>query len=297
MADSRHSRHDRTIRQLAGAVSVSCAFGSFLAVDQVDLAIGPGEIVGLLGGNGAGKTTLIRLLLGLQRPTAGAVTLFGGPPSRAGRARLGYVAQGLGLYQDLTVAENAAFVSRSYRAPLARLGAELTAVADEPVGRIGLGRQRQLAFAAALSHDPELLVLDEPSSGVDPLSRARLWDRIHEQAERGVGVLITTHYLQEAQQCDRLVIMSDGRVAAEGTLDAIIGNRTAVHVATADWSDAFTTLLADHAAVTLSGTGIRVADRTVPSVRECLARAGIEATVTLMPATLEETMVTLARSR
>jgi ABC-2 type transport system ATP-binding protein/ribosome-dependent ATPase len=296
MPDAHPTGSDRTA-PLATATAVSCAFGGFLAVDRVDIAVRPGEIVGLLGGNGAGKTTLIRLLLGLQRPSAGSVALFGGPPTRAGRTRLGYVAQGLGLYQDLTVAENAAFVSHGYHAPAVELDAELARVADQPAGRIGLGRQRQLAFAAALSHRPELLILDEPSSGVDPLSRARLWDRIHQQAELGVGVLITTHYLQEAQQCDRLVIMADGRIAAEGALDDIIGDHRATYVHSADWSRAFTALLDDRAAVTLSGTDIRVADRTVSSVRDCLARASIDAVVTDVPATLEETMVTLARAQ
>jgi ABC-type multidrug transport system ATPase subunit len=184
------------VSELAACVDVTCRFGANVAVDGVSLAVGPGEIVGLIGANGAGKTTLIRMLLGLLPPSEGSVSLFGAPPDRRSRRRLGYVAQGLGLYPDLTVAENAEFVAAGFGSPPAQLPEDLAAVRDDLVGTIGLGRQRRLAFATALAHEPELLVLDEPTSGVNPLARARLWDQIHEQAERGAGVLVTTHYLQ-----------------------------------------------------------------------------------------------------
>ncbi|MEW2623596.1 ATP-binding cassette domain-containing protein [Streptomyces sp. NPDC048106] len=173
--------------------------------------VAPGEIVGLLGANGAGKTTVIRMLLGLTLPTGGTVATFGRAPDRTTRRRLGYVPQGLGLWATLTVAENASFAAAAFGSEPAGLGQGLAALEHRLVSDIGLGLQRQLAFAIALAHRPELLVLDEPTSGVDPLARARLWDEVHDQAQRGTGVLVTTHYMQEAQQCDRLVLMSRGK--------------------------------------------------------------------------------------
>lgn len=282
---------------LAYVDAVTKRFGSFSAVDDASLTVSPGEIVGLLGANGAGKTTLIRLLLGLVRPSSGQVSLFGGPPSRAARRRLGYVPQGLGLFVDLTVAENIEFVAGAFGIRARRdLPADLGAVRDRLVGGIGLGLQRRLAFIAALDHQPELLVLDEPTSGVDPLARARLWDVIHEQAERGAGVLVTTHYMQEAGQLDRLVLMSRGRVVAKGTERDIIGGTTAIEVRTDSWSEAFDALDASGLAVTLAGRSVRVADADPVDVKAALERAGLHADVTEAPATLEEKMVVIERS-
>ena len=183
-------------------------------------------MVGLLGANGAGKTTLIRLLLGLLRPTGGEIRLFGEPPSRGTRRRIGYVPQGLGLYDDLTPAENLAFSAAvfgegpeaaSLPGPLRRYGATV-------VGSLPLGIQRTVAFAQALAHRPDLLVLDEPTSGVDPLARARLWETVAGAAAAGAAVLVTTHYMDEAGECDRLVIMAAGRVVARGTVPEIVGD-------------------------------------------------------------------------
>lgn len=278
---------------LAEARRVTRRFGPHLAVADVSIDVRPGEIVGLLGANGAGKTTLIRLLLGLLGPTSGTTMLFGRPPSRAGRTRLGYVAQGLGLYGDMTVAENVRFITSAYGVSVdaVELPDGLAGERDTLVARIGLGRQRQLAFACAVAHDPALLVLDEPTSGVSPLARARLWDRIHDQVEREVGVLVTTHHLQEAQQCDRLVIMAAGRVVVEGTLGEVLAGRTAVLVDAPSWSRAFGVLSAAGAAVTLAGTKVRVADRSASEVRRLLAAANLDARVDVVPASLDETMV------
>jgi ABC-2 type transport system ATP-binding protein/ribosome-dependent ATPase len=283
--------------ELAAALGVTCRFGSFVAVDAADVRVCRGEIVGLLGANGAGKTTLIRALLGMLRPDSGQVRLFGGPPSRKARGRLGYVAQSLGLYGELTVGENLQFVTGAFGAPSPELPSDLSAVVSEKVSGIGLGKQRQLAFACALAHHPELLVLDEPTSGVDPLSRARLWDEIHRQADAGIGVLVTTHYLQEAQQCDRLVMMAAGRVAIAGGLADIIGGRSAVRVRADSWIEPFTALRAHRAAVMLAGSDVRVADRGIEEVRAVLRAAGIRAKVEEVPATLEETMVTIGARR
>jgi ABC-type multidrug transport system ATPase subunit len=173
----------------------------------------------------------------------------------------------------------------------------LTAISDDLVESIGLGRQRQLAFACALSHAPELLVLDEPTSGVDPISRARLWDAIHAQADAGVGVLVSTHYMQEAEQCDRLVVMDLGRVVASGSVSDIVGDTVAVQVETDQWASAFAALTSRDLAVTLSGTRVRVVDVSVADVSDALAAAGLTARIDVVAATLEEKLTAITRSR
>ena len=280
---------------LLRAAHVTRRFGAFTAVDDVSMGVHPGEVVGLLGANGAGKTTLIRMLLGLIAVTSGRVELLGGPPDRERRRRLGYVPQGLGLYGDLTVRENLAFSARAYGAAEPALPPALTPHADVLVRELPLGAQRQVAFLAALAHSPEVLVLDEPTSGVDALARAALWDTIRAQAERGTGVLVTTHYMQEAQQCDRLLLMSEGRLVAEGSEADIIGSTTAVAVRTGDWARAFAALAAAGAPVMLAGRAIRVANADPAELAEALRAAGIEASLQPVPATIEERMLMLSR--
>ena len=275
---------------VARVQSVTRRFGDHVAVDRVSLQLRRGQIVGLLGSNGAGKTTFIRMLLGLLRPSSGVVSLFGDPPSRNTRTRLGYVPQGLGLYGDLTVAENVEFIAAAFGVEVPVLPHQLDLVKDRLVADIGLGRQRELAFTAAIAHDPELLVLDEPTSGADPLTRARLWDTVHEQAERGVAVLVTTHYMQEAQQCDRLSIMASGRIVAEGTYRSIVGHTTAVGVQSEHWADAFNALSSAGLAVTLDGRRVRVAGTTPDEIRSTLEAAGVSAEISVGPATLDEIM-------
>jgi ABC-2 type transport system ATP-binding protein/ribosome-dependent ATPase len=275
---------------------VTRRFGSFTAVDDVSMQVQPGEVVGLLGANGGGMTTLIRMLLGLIAVTSGRVELLGGPPDRERRRRLGYVPQGLGLYGDLTVRENLSFSARAYSAAEPALPPALTGRAGLLVRELPLGAQRQVAFLAALAHSPEVLVLDEPTSGVDALARAALWDTIREQAERGAGVLVTTHYMQEAQQCDRLLLMSDGRLVAQGSESDIIGPTTAVAVHTSDWARAFAALDAAGVPVMLEGRAVRVADASPAELRPVLDDAGIQATLEPVPATIEERMLTLARA-
>jgi ABC-type multidrug transport system ATPase subunit len=284
-------------RPLAEATGVTRRFGAFTAVDDVSIVVAPGEIVGLLGANGAGKTTLIRMMLGLLRPTAGHVALLGETPSRRTRRRLGYVPQGLGLYVDMSVTENVEFNTGAFGAELTTeaLGPDLAGLGDRLVGEIGLGRQRQLAFACAIAHRPEILVLDEPTSGVDPLARARLWDRIRAESERGVAVLVTTHYMQEAQQCDRLVMMASGRVVASGSEGDIVGDLAAVEVTGDSWSEAFSTLADAGYQVTLDGRRVRVPAVDPAEVAAVLEAASLGGRVASVPARLDEAMVVLSR--
>jgi ABC-2 type transport system ATP-binding protein len=280
---------------LAQCVGVSRRFGDFVAVDGVDLRLGRGEVVGLLGANGAGKTTLIRMLLGLLATSGGRVLLFGEPPSRQTRRRIGYVPQTLGLYDDLTAAENLAFSAAVFGRPPGEGGRQVMAPAlpeslrpyrRTVVGSLPLGVQRSVAFAQALDHQPDLLVLDEPTSGVDPLARARLWETVAIAATAGTGVLVTTHYMDEAQECDRLMVMAGGRVVAAGTARQITGDARVTVVETASWAQAFDALEAAGLPAALVGRTLRVPGAGPAEVRRALGP--VQASVTGAPATLEE---------
>jgi ABC-type multidrug transport system ATPase subunit len=235
------------------------------------------------------------MLLGLLPTTSGEVEVLGGQPDREHRRRLGYVPQNLGLYRDLTMTENLRFITASYGATPPALPDELEPYAKTLVSAMPLGAQRQAAFVAALSHQPEALLLDEPTSGVDALSRAALWDTIRAQSDRGVGVLVTTHYMQEAQQCDRLLLMSNGKLVAQGSEADIIGSTVALAVRTDNWASTFAALNAAGVPVILDGRAVRVADADPKAIDSILRSAGIEATVVPVPATIEERMLVLAR--
>ena len=281
----------------ASARGVVRRFGAFTAVGGVDIAVRPGEVVGLLGANGAGKTTLIRILLGLLPATAGLVELFGAPPSRATRHRIGYVPQGLGLYDDLTVRENLEFSARAFGVGSIDgcfADPDVAAAAGEVVAALPLGLRRRTAFAAALAHSPDLLVLDEPTSGVDPLGRARLWDTIRDAAESGAGVLVSTHYMEEAENCDRLVVMAAGAVVASGGLHDIVAGRVAVEVRSGAWEPAFVAIEDAGLAVSLHGERVRVVGSGTEHVAAVLRDAGVSAQVSPVPVTFEEAFVLLA---
>ena len=285
---------DRPVLEVHG---VTKRFGSFTAVDRASLAVAPGEVVGLLGANGAGKTTVVRMVLGLLAPSGGRVSLFGGPPGRAARRRVGYVPQGVGLYEDLTVAENLGFQAAAFGLDgPPPLDGELAGQAARLVGELPLGLARRAAFAAALAHRPELLVLDEPSSGVEPLGRAGLWDTIRAAADAGAGVLVTTHFMDEAEQCDRLVVMALGRVVAEGTVEDLVGDERMVELTAARWEDAFAVLDRGAVAPSLSGRALRLPAGEAERAAKALAEAGIQAETRIVPATLEEAFVRLTTS-
>jgi ABC-2 type transport system ATP-binding protein len=206
--------------ELAGLTK---AFGAVTAVDGLSLRISPGEVVAFLGPNGAGKTTTVDMLLGLARPDAGEVRLFGGTPAEAVRlGRVAAVMQTGGLLKDLTVAETVRMTAHfhGHTRPVAEVleRAGLAGIADRPVGRCSGGQQQRLRFALALLPDPDLMVLDEPTTGMDVEGRRDFWRAIRADARSGRTVLFATHYLDEADAyADRIVLLRQGRVVADGT--------------------------------------------------------------------------------
>jgi ABC-2 type transport system ATP-binding protein len=204
-------------------------FGDFYAVKGVTFQVRVGEVFGLLGANGAGKSTTFRMLCGLLPASEGRLQVAGHDlrhSAAQARRRIGYMAQRFSLYTNLTVEQNLRFFASAYglrgRAHRERIGwalegFELEAYGDMTSGDLPLGYKQRLAMAAALMHGPDILFLDEPTSGVDPLARREFWHRINQLAEHGVTVLVTTHFMDEANYCDRLVIMAEGEVLAAGT--------------------------------------------------------------------------------
>jgi ABC-2 type transport system ATP-binding protein len=203
-------------------------FGDFTAVDRISFEVKGGEVFGFLGANGAGKTTAMRMLIGLLNPTSGTARVAGHDvytESEAIKRSIGYMSQRFSLYEDLTPRENIRLYGGIYGLTLAqirdrtdvmlkRLG--LAQVADQAVRSLPLGWRQKLAFSVALVHQPRIVFLDEPTSGVDPITRRQFWELIYEAASNGTTVLVTTHYMDEAEYCDRISIMVAGRIAAIG---------------------------------------------------------------------------------
>jgi ABC-2 type transport system ATP-binding protein len=211
------------------AVDLTRRFGAFTAVDRITFDVRQGEVFGFLGANGAGKTTAIRMLTGLLAPSGGKATVAGHDVAREAervKCDIGYMSQRFSLYEDLTVRENITLYGGIYDLSdrdirdrtsrmLARLGLEHAA--DQFVRAIPLGWRQKLAFSVALLHQPRVVFLDEPTSGVDPITRRQFWELIYEAAAAGTTVLVTTHYMDEAEYCDRISIMVAGRIGAMGT--------------------------------------------------------------------------------
>lgn len=208
-------------------------FGAFTAVDAITFDVQTGEIFGFLGANGAGKTTALKMLTGLLSPSAGSATVAGFDvwkhPDQV-KKRIGYMSQKFSLYEDLTVRENIRLYGGIYGLKMADIKSktqillqklELEAEAGKLVGSLPLGWKQKLAFSVALLHEPRIVFLDEPTSGVDPLTRRQFWELIYEAAAQGVTLMITTHYMDEAEYCDRVSIMVDGRIEALDTPRAL----------------------------------------------------------------------------
>src|SRR5687768_2959808 len=205
-------------------------FGHFVAVDDVSFTVRPGEIFGFLGSNGAGKSTTIRMLCGLLRPTSGTAVVGGVDVSRdpeGVKRRIGYMSQRFSLYEKLTVDQNIAFFSGVYGLAAGRAAVRREFVLDMAglrgrermqAATLAAGWRQRLALGCAILHEPPIVFLDEPTGGVDPLSRRRFWRLIQDLARKGVAVLVTTHYLDEAEHCDRIAIIHAGRLAAFGTV-------------------------------------------------------------------------------
>jgi ABC-2 type transport system ATP-binding protein len=210
-------------------VQLRKVFGTRVAVDGLDLDVHRGEVFGLLGPNGSGKTTTIRILCGLLHPTSGTAEVVGidvvREPERV-RTRIGYMSQRFGLYDDLTVLENVRFYGGLYGLRGHDLRARIDELADElgfggrmsqMAGTLSGGWKQRLALACATAHRPDLLFLDEPTAGVDPAARQRFWEHIGRLRAEGTTILLTTHYMDEAERCERLVFLSAGRLIAEGS--------------------------------------------------------------------------------
>jgi ABC-2 type transport system ATP-binding protein len=232
-------------------------FGDFVAVDDVSFEVRAGEIFGFLGSNGAGKSTTIRMLCGLLQPTSGSATVGGidviGDPESVKR-RIGYMSQRFSLYEALTVDQNIAFFGGVYGLTGERLAARRDFVLDmaglrgrerELTRALAGGWRQRLALGCAILHEPPIVFLDEPTGGVDPLSRRRFWRLIEDLADSGVAVLVTTHYLDEAEHCQRIAIIQAGRLAAHGSVDelkAIFKSRPILEVRAPDAVRAMRTL-------------------------------------------------------
>lgn len=211
------------------ASDLTRTFGSFVAVDHVSFEVRKGEIFGFLGPNGAGKTTTIKILCGLLTPTSGAASVSGYDVSTQHeeiKKNIGYMSQKFSLYEDLTVSENLDFFGGVYGlTPEQKMSrdqwvlkmADLSDKTDTLTGALPLGWKQRLALGCAVLHEPPVLFLDEPTSGVDPMSRRNFWDLINELASQGVTVFVTTHYMEEAEYCNRLALMTGGRIIALGS--------------------------------------------------------------------------------
>ncbi len=201
-------------------------FGEFTAVNNISFEVAKGEIFGFLGANGAGKTTAMKMLIGISKPSSGKATVAGfdiANQSEMVKRNIGYMSQRFSLYDDLTIKENITFFGGIYglnrkqikeKTAVLIAELELEEVANQLVGALPLGWKQKLSFSVALLHEPKIIFLDEPTGGVDPITRRQFWEMIYAQAYKGTTIFVTTHYMDEAEYCDRVSIMVDGKIEA-----------------------------------------------------------------------------------
>jgi len=201
-------------------------FGAFMANDNLTFEVKKGEVFGFLGANGAGKTTAIKILCGLSAPTSGNIKVAGYDVYKDAekiKQNIGYMSQLFSLYEDLTIKENFRFYGGIYRMPTQQIREQtdiylkklnMEKAKDQLIGSVPLGWKQKLAFSIAIMHKPKIVFLDEPTSGVDPITRRQFWDMIYEAAKQGITVFLTTHYMDEAEYCERVSIMVDGKIKA-----------------------------------------------------------------------------------
>jgi ABC-2 type transport system ATP-binding protein len=270
-------------------------FGAFQAVDNVSLTVDAGEIFGFLGANGAGKSTTIRMLCGLLAPTSGRASILGidvGKDPEGVKRRIGYMSQRFSLYDDLSVRQNLRFFAGVYglhgqeareRQAWAVSMSGLEGKEDRLTGELPGGWKQRLALACAVMHQPKVVFLDEPTSGVDPISRRRFWRLIDEMSQSGVTVFVTTHYLDEAEYCHRLALIHAGKLVALGTvseLKSVFAGHAVLEVVAPRVADALDVIASQPWALETSVFGTRVhvvvadADAGRRQVQECLAAAG-----------------------
>ena len=287
-------------------------FGSVIAVDHVSLDIQRAHIYGFLGPNGSGKSTTIRMFCGLLLPTSGTVRVLGYDIPRqaeAVRTKIGYMTQRFSLWDDLTVLENLRFIARIYTLDKARAARRIAEVLEEfklkeMSGRLAAamsgGQRQRLALAAATLHEPEMLMLDEPTSAVDPQSRRDFWESLFALVARGTTILVSTHYMDEAERCHRLAILSQGRVVAEGEPEELMTHLPlqVIEVQARDTDAARRELHKLSEVKSLAQLGLRLhvlVDRGVSDaagrVRQALSNAGVEAQVEATRANLEDVFV------
>jgi len=218
------------------AEQLTKTFGDFTAVDHITFEVGRGEIFGFLGANGAGKTTAMRMLTGLLTPTSGKAHVAGydvfTQPEKI-KSSIGYMSQKFSLYEDLTIVENIRFYAGIYGLTNRQIKSktselldklDLNKVKNTMIGSLPLGWKQKLAFSVAIIHDPKIVFLDEPTGGVDPIIRRQFWDLIYEASHNGITVFVTTHYMDEAEYCDRISMMVEGKIAALDTPDALMAD-------------------------------------------------------------------------
>lgn len=294
------------------ARGLSKHFGSLKAVDELDLKVPRGQIYGFLGPNGSGKSTTIRMLCGLLTPTEGSATVLGTAipgPARKLRPKIGYMTQKFSLFGDMTVLENLQFIAEIYSFPKADRNKriedllnkyDLMEQREQMAGTMSGGQRQRLALACSVLHRPELLLLDEPTSAVDPQSRRDFWANLFRLAKDGTTVLVSTHYMDEAERCHRLAILDRGVKVADGTPQELQAS-TGMHVVEVIADDPYAAQVAIYgltavASVTQLGTRLRVLiperqEDPLSIVETALRDAKIDATATLSSASLEDVFV------